>query len=88
MINLKIDKYHITNDTLQYIISEKTTIKEGKHAGEIAMVNKRYFPSLAGAFIALFEKRLKESNAATLTEFKKDHDAALEWIKDNVHPEE
>ena len=80
-MNIRIDKYAITNDSRQYMVSEVKVSTGEKTAGEEVLLNTTFHSNIPSALEALLERKVKESDAKTLGEFKKDFDEAIAWIK-------
>ena len=80
-MNIRIDKYAITNDSRQYMVSEVKVSTGEKTAGEEVLLNTTFHSSLPSALDALLKRKIKESDAKTLGELKKDFDEAVLWIK-------
>lgn len=86
-MDIKIGKYVLKNDDRQYTLSEMKISKGEKTAGEEIISNITYHPSITSALEALLERKIKTSDATTLSEIKKDFSEAVVWIKDQFKTE-
>ena len=80
-MNIEIGDYRITNDSLQYILSEKKIYsKKSETPGVIYYTNETYHKNLDDVINWVIRARLLKSDATTLVELKND----LQVIRDDV----
>lgn len=80
-MNIEIGDYRITNDSLQYILSEKKMHSEkSKTPGAFYYTNETYHKNLDDVINWVIQARLLKSDATTLVELKND----LQTIRDDV----
>jgi hypothetical protein len=84
MIHL-YDKYYLSADSIQFIVSEKNIYEKGNNIGETYFSNNKYFPKLNLLFEYLLESILKrelseksEEAAETLQEMKEKQEQFIE----------
>lgn len=82
-MNIKIGKYRLSSDSMNFIISEiKVFGEDSKKTGEEYDSEYTYYASLEQAFNGLFDKRLRESDANTLEELVNDVKAVRNELKE------
>lgn len=84
-MNIRIGNYHLANDSRQYTLSEVRVSEGEKTAGEEILTDTTYHPSIDSALKALLERKIKESDAMTLAELRRDFNAAVAWIQSQFY---
>lgn len=65
------NKYQITSDSMQYILQEKKTIREGDKKGDKYWVNVGYYGKIYNALQDYKELRIRNSDVMTVDELMK-----------------
>ena len=65
------NKYRIASDSMQYILQEKKTVREGEKEGEEYWVNVGYYGKIYNALQSYKELQIKNSNVTTIDELMK-----------------
>lgn len=85
MIHL-YDKYYLSADSVQFIVSEKKICKTGENIGKEKFANNKYFPKLSLLFEYLLEGLLKnklgEKTPQTLQGIKENQEQFIEDLKE------
>ena len=81
-MDIKIGEYHLHTDRYNYVISKPPELDK---RGVKSYPDSAYYSTLPNAFNGLLERRLKKSDATTLTELKngflEHRDSLLEVFK-------
>ena len=75
------DKYVITSDSRNFILSKKEIRQTGKHKGEEVLKHFGFYHTLNNLFDAFFELRVKKSTAKSFKELHADVILAKQEIK-------
>jgi hypothetical protein len=82
-MHIKIGEFVLTSDHLNYILNEvHVTGGKSKNPGSQCLNPKEYYTNIKHLLDALFEKKLKKSEARDLKAFKVDVDRALEYVNE------
>lgn len=84
-MNIRIDKYAITSDPLQYILNDVCVRGEkSKCPGEEYLSPIGYYPTLHGLLTALFDKKLRTSDAVTVKDLLRDISDAMNFVQETA----
>ena len=81
-MNIKIGKYTITSDSLNFIITETDKLRERKDGSKIEGRGSKFFVKISDALNHIVDQRIKESDAVTIRDLQKDFYRNQEWVKD------
>lgn len=71
-MNIRVGNYKITSDKSQYVVSEIKEHTDGKNIGLEYETAFKFYPHISYAINSLVERQLKDSDATTLAELRKD----------------
>ena len=74
------NKYVITSDSRNIILSKKAVVQSGKHKGEEELRESKFFGSLESLFQTLFKLKIRQSAATTFKELHED----IIWAKREI----
>jgi len=84
-MNIRIDDYEITSDSLQYILNERVVRGvKSKTPGEVYLHPIGYYTSLKRLLTALFDKKLRDSSSKTIKDLRVDIVEATELVRKAV----
>ncbi len=85
MIHL-YDKYYLSADSVQFIVSEKLIYQKGENKGKERYSNNKYFPKLSLLFEYLLEgllkNKLNEGTIQNLQDIKENQEQFIEDLKE------
>ena len=71
-MDIKIGSYRLTNDSMNFIVSEVFISDGDKHKGQEYQSNHSYHTSIEQALNNVLKRRLLKSDSTTLRELQKD----------------
>jgi len=81
-MEIKIGKYTMTSDPLNFIITETKKLRINKDGSKLTGKGSKFFLRIPDALNYLVEQKLRLSEAKTILELKKDFYKAQEWVQE------
>jgi len=82
-MKIEIDKkYLLTADSMNFIVQEKSTIKEGKNKGKECFVLIGYYSTVPAALMAVLRHKVRQSAATDIKTLISEYRAFYAYLKD------